>query len=162
MSSLAARGAPRAEADPRSPGGKGLSLAGSAAFERQDFDAALKHWSRARARATPGSDFANGLDRSMEAARSSAGVGVPPVKTAARQSPASAQVAAPVAAPVAAAATPAAAASLSGTVSIAAPAVRTVSDRADDDAHADFSRFIREVASRYSLAILTQWLAARP
>lgn len=41
-------------------------------------------------------------------------------------------------------------------------AVRTVSDRADDDAHADFSRFIREVASRYSLAILTQWLAARP
>ncbi len=41
-------------------------------------------------------------------------------------------------------------------------AVRTISDRADDDAHADFSRFIREVASRYSLAILTQWLAARP
>lgn len=41
-------------------------------------------------------------------------------------------------------------------------AVRTISDRADDDAHADFNRFIREVASRYSLAILTQWLAARP
>jgi cytochrome c-type biogenesis protein CcmH len=98
---------------------KALALAGSAAFERQDFDAALKHWSRARARATPGSDFANGLDRSMEAARSSAGAGVPPVKTAARQTPASA----PVAAPVAAAATPAAAASLSGTVSIA-PALR--------------------------------------
>jgi adenosylhomocysteine nucleosidase len=37
-------------------------------------------------------------------------------------------------------------------------AVRTISDRADDDAHADFSRFIRQVASRYSLAILSQWL----
>jgi cytochrome c-type biogenesis protein CcmH len=83
---------------------KALALAGSAAFERQDFDAALKHWSRARARATPGSDFANGLDRSIEAARSSAGAGAPPVKTAARQTPALA---------------PAAASGVSGTVSIA-------------------------------------------
>jgi adenosylhomocysteine nucleosidase len=40
-------------------------------------------------------------------------------------------------------------------------AVRTISDRADDDAHTDFSRFIREVASRYSLAILSQWLLHR-
>ena len=71
---------------------KALALAGSAAFERQDFDAALQHWSRARARATPGSDFANGLDRSIEAARSSAGAGTPPVKTAARQAPAAAGV----------------------------------------------------------------------
>ena len=71
---------------------KALALAGSAAFERQDFEAALKHWSRARARATPGSDFANGLDRSIEAARSSAGAGTPPVKTAARQAPAAAGV----------------------------------------------------------------------
>ena len=37
-------------------------------------------------------------------------------------------------------------------------ALRTISDRADDDAHADFSRFIREVASRYSAAMLSQWL----
>ena len=37
-------------------------------------------------------------------------------------------------------------------------AVRTVSDRADDDAHADFSRFVRAVASRYSLAVLSTWL----
>ena len=90
---------------------KALALAGSAAFERQDFDAALKHWSRARARATPGSDFANGLDRSIEAARSSAGAGAPPVKTAARQAPA------------AASAGTSAAAGISGTVSIA-PALR--------------------------------------
>jgi adenosylhomocysteine nucleosidase len=40
-------------------------------------------------------------------------------------------------------------------------AVRTISDRADDAAHTDFQRFIREVASRYSLAILSQWLGQR-
>ena len=40
-------------------------------------------------------------------------------------------------------------------------AVRTISDRADDAAHTDFQRFIREVASRYSLAILSQWLSRR-
>ena len=40
-------------------------------------------------------------------------------------------------------------------------AVRTISDRADDAAHADFNRFICEVASRYSLAILSQWLTNR-
>ena len=33
-------------------------------------------------------------------------------------------------------------------------AVRTISDRADDAAHVDFTRFIREVASRYSAAIV--------
>ena len=38
-------------------------------------------------------------------------------------------------------------------------ALRTISDRADDAAHADFSRFIRAVASRYSLAILSVWLS---
>jgi len=37
-------------------------------------------------------------------------------------------------------------------------AVRTISDRADDAAHTDFNRFISEVASRYSRAILSQWL----
>jgi adenosylhomocysteine nucleosidase len=40
-------------------------------------------------------------------------------------------------------------------------AVRTISDRADDAAHTDFQRFICEVASRYSLAILSQWLNRR-
>ena len=40
-------------------------------------------------------------------------------------------------------------------------AVRTISDRADDEAHSDFGRFIRDVASRYSLAILSQWLMQR-
>lgn len=41
-------------------------------------------------------------------------------------------------------------------------ALRTISDRADDDAHADFSRFIRAVASRYSVAMLSQWLSTGP
>ena len=36
--------------------------------------------------------------------------------------------------------------------------LRTVSDRADDDAHADFSRFIREVASVYTHVIVQDWL----
>lgn len=40
-------------------------------------------------------------------------------------------------------------------------ALRTISDRADDDAHADFSRFIRQVASRYSHAMLSAWLTSR-
>lgn len=38
--------------------------------------------------------------------------------------------------------------------------VRTVSDRADDSAHVDFNRFIAEVASRYTLAIVRASLAA--
>ncbi len=39
-------------------------------------------------------------------------------------------------------------------------AVRTVSDRADDDAHGDFLQFIEEVASRHSAAIVGALLAA--
>jgi adenosylhomocysteine nucleosidase len=41
-------------------------------------------------------------------------------------------------------------------------AVRTISDRADDAAHVDFLRFIAEVASRYSAAIVQQILSALP
>ncbi|MBT2325950.1 5'-methylthioadenosine/adenosylhomocysteine nucleosidase [Variovorax paradoxus] len=41
-------------------------------------------------------------------------------------------------------------------------AVRTISDRADDAAHADFLRFVSAVASRYSLALVDAWLAALP
>lgn len=38
-------------------------------------------------------------------------------------------------------------------------AVRTISDRADDQAHTDFARFVREVASRHSAAIVQALLA---
>lgn len=34
--------------------------------------------------------------------------------------------------------------------------VRTISDRADDTAHTDFTRFVAEVASRYSVAIVRE------
>ena len=37
---------------------------------------------------------------------------------------------------------------------IAFAAVRTVSDRADDSAHVDFSRFVNQVASQYALEII--------
>lgn len=39
-------------------------------------------------------------------------------------------------------------------------AVRTISDRADDSAHHDFNRFLLEVASRYSAAIVAAMLRA--
>lgn len=37
--------------------------------------------------------------------------------------------------------------------------LRTISDRADDAAHVDFSRFIAEVASIYTRAVVHDWLA---
>ena len=42
---------------------------------------------------------------------------------------------------------------------VAFAAVRTISDRADDEAHGDFVGFIREVASRHSAAIVQALLA---
>jgi cytochrome c-type biogenesis protein CcmH len=48
---------------------KALALAGTAAFERKDAAAAVDYWTRAKALATPNSDFAAGLDRSLEVAR---------------------------------------------------------------------------------------------
>lgn len=41
-------------------------------------------------------------------------------------------------------------------------AVRTISDRADDAAHVDFSRFIQTIASRYSVAVLERLLSSLP
>lgn len=41
-------------------------------------------------------------------------------------------------------------------------AVRTISDRADDQAHVDFPKFVTEVASRYALAIIGQLLHLLP
>ena len=38
--------------------------------------------------------------------------------------------------------------------------LRTVSDRADDDAHADLSRFVLDVASVYTRVIVHDWLRA--
>ncbi len=41
-------------------------------------------------------------------------------------------------------------------------AVRTISDRADDDATVDFKRFLSEVASHYSASIIDNWLKNTP
>jgi adenosylhomocysteine nucleosidase len=40
-------------------------------------------------------------------------------------------------------------------------AVRTISDRADDDATVDFNRFLSQVASHYSASIVDKWLSKR-
>ncbi|MFZ5565468.1 MAG: 5'-methylthioadenosine/adenosylhomocysteine nucleosidase [Pseudomonadota bacterium] len=37
-------------------------------------------------------------------------------------------------------------------------AMRTISDRADDTAYVDFPKFVREVASRYALAVLDEFM----
>ena len=47
---------------------KALALAGSAAFERNDFMAAIRYWTQARALAPPDGKFASGLNRSLEEA----------------------------------------------------------------------------------------------
>lgn len=54
---------------------KALALAGSAAFERKDFKGALEFWGRAMPLAQPGSEFAQGLESSMQQARAAAGNG---------------------------------------------------------------------------------------
>ena len=81
--------------DPRHP--KALALAGSAAFERQDYAAARRHWQQARALAADGSAFSAGLDRSLAAAREASGDTTSAVSTAPSPStaPASARPAAP-------------------------------------------------------------------
>ena len=85
---------------------KALALAGSAAFERKDYAAAIAHWSRARQIGPPDGEFAQGLERGIADARAAAG-------------PAAAQPAAP-AGMAAAASTPAAAGGgLSGRISLA-------------------------------------------
>jgi cytochrome c-type biogenesis protein CcmH len=51
---------------------KALALAGRAAYERKDMSAALRYWTLARQAAPEGSEFAAGLDRSLDMVRSEA------------------------------------------------------------------------------------------
>ena len=57
---------------------KALALAGSAAFERDDFTAAIRYWTQARALAPPDGEFASGLNRSLEEARAALGTSASP------------------------------------------------------------------------------------
>jgi cytochrome c-type biogenesis protein CcmH len=82
---------------------KALALAGTAAFDRKDYSAAIGYWGRARAGAPQDSEFARSLDQSIADARAAAGGG----------SLASAGTAASAAAPAAGAQ------SISGRVSLA-------------------------------------------
>ena len=55
---------------------KALALAGTAAFERKDYAAAIGYWSRARAAAPPDGEFTRTLDSSLADARAAAGTSV--------------------------------------------------------------------------------------
>lgn len=56
---------------------KALALAGSAAFERKDYAAAIAHWSRAKTLAPAEGEFAQGLDRGIADARAAIGQAAP-------------------------------------------------------------------------------------
>jgi adenosylhomocysteine nucleosidase len=45
---------------------------------------------------------------------------------------------------------------------IAFAAVRTISDRADAQAHIDFSAFVNQVASPYALAMVREFVSRLP
>ena len=60
---------------------KALALAGSAAFERKDYKTALDWWGRAIPLAPAGSEFATGLQSSMQQARSAMGDSSPGMAT---------------------------------------------------------------------------------
>ena len=61
---------------------KALALAGSAAFERKDFAGALDYWGQAQKIAPAGSEFASGLESSIQQARAAAGSGAGATATA--------------------------------------------------------------------------------
>jgi len=134
---------------------KALALAGSAAFEREDFAAAISFWQRARALAPAGSEFANDVDRSLEAARNSAAQmaagPVKPLTPAAGPTGASSDRAAVTAA------TPGPGASVSGVVRLA-PAL--VSRLGKGDTLVVFARAAQ--GPRMPLAILRLQASALP
>lgn len=133
---------------------KALALAGSGAFEAQDYAKALGYWTRARELAPPGSDFANGLDGSIEAARKA----LPPGTQIAAAVTASASAALVTASPPGASTPAAAAASrVSGRVTLA-PAL--AAKAAPSDVVFIFARAAE--GPRMPLAILRKTVADLP
>ena len=133
---------------------KVLALAGSAAFERNDFPMAIAHWTKARELAPAGSEFASGLDRSLQEARAASGKAPAVVAEA---SPAG--MASPVSPPAAASPQPAAAsaASIQGVVSLAPALAAKV---ASDDTVFIFARAAQ--GPRMPLAILKRKASELP
>jgi cytochrome c-type biogenesis protein CcmH len=69
---------------------KALAMSGSAAFERKDFASAKAQWQRARELAPPSSEFASGLDRSLDevlSAEAKADVGSKPLSRSETDAP---------------------------------------------------------------------------
>ncbi len=69
---------------------KALALAGTEAFERKDYAAAIGYWSRARATVSADTEFGQTLDRSIADARAAVGSSLPEAAAAAPAAAASA------------------------------------------------------------------------
>ena len=121
---------------------KALALAGTAAFDRKDYAAAIGYWGRARASAPQDSEFARSLDQSIADARSAAGGSL------AAAGPAASAAAAPPAA---------GAQSISGRVSVAPALAARV---APGDTLFVFARAVE--GPRIPLAILKRSAAELP
>jgi cytochrome c-type biogenesis protein CcmH len=130
---------------------KALALAGSAAFQRKDFAAALSFWGRAQQLASPGSEFAAGLQSSIQEARS-ASAGSAPALAAAPAQPA--KVPAQAAAADSAAGSPG---SISGVVQLAGA---MAAKAAPDDTVFVFARAAQ--GPRMPLAILKRKVSDLP
>jgi cytochrome c-type biogenesis protein CcmH len=139
---------------------KALSLAGTIAFNRNDFAAAVAHWDNAVRAADPASDFAQQLQSALNEARQRAGLPPAPPVVAAATDPAAAPAPAPMAAAEATPPTPAAAtgpAEVSGRISRAAAAK---ADAGPDAAVFIFAR--APSGSRMPLAILRKKVSDLP
>ncbi len=98
---------------------KALALAGSAAFQRKDFTNARRYWQQAREIAPAGGEFAQGLDRSLEAVASATGETIVAAAKPASATAASTSTSTASESPPAAAATTTLAARIQGRVSLA-------------------------------------------
>jgi cytochrome c-type biogenesis protein CcmH len=140
---------------------KALALAGTVAFNHNDFKAAVAHWERAVQVADPASGYAQQLQGALEEARQRGGM--PPVAAAA-SAPGAARAAAPPMAPTApnapaeaAPAAPSATAAITGRVSLQAALKGQVGP---DDTVFIFAR--APTGSRMPLAILRKKVSDLP
>ena len=135
---------------------KALALAGSAAFQRKDFAAALNYWGLAQKLAPPGSEFATGLESSIQEARAAAKGGAPALAAAPAAEPAKAQPA-QAAGPVTATQPAASGGAVSGVVQLASA---VAAKAAPDDTVFVFARAAQ--GPRMPLAIIRRKVSDLP